>query len=165
VSGAPAAREGRPWWLLFRLGWGSVGLVRRTASYGRVRGGWRRVLLGLQLARNRSSPRPGAGMPAGGAVGVGGGGLARREGAAAPLKGTREQEHGRGAARAGEDDRAAPVRRRAGRAYGAATFQGTVRGGARRSRRLGAGAALGRHEASRGLSLLSFSKLRLLPSP
>jgi hypothetical protein len=43
----------------------------------------------LGTARNRSSPRPGAGMPAGGADDVGGrGGLARWEGAAAPFKAT-----------------------------------------------------------------------------
>jgi hypothetical protein len=33
------------------------------------------VLLGSHLARNRSSPQPGAGMPAGCTVGRGGGGL------------------------------------------------------------------------------------------
>jgi hypothetical protein len=85
ASGAPAAREGQPWWLPFRRGWGSAGLVRGTASFGRVRGGWRRVLLALQLARNRCSPRPGSGMPAGGAVSVGGGGVSASGKSSGPL--------------------------------------------------------------------------------
>jgi hypothetical protein len=38
VSGAPAAREGRPRWLLFPASWGSVSPVDESASYGRVRG-------------------------------------------------------------------------------------------------------------------------------
>jgi hypothetical protein len=77
---APASRHAgsqgrRPPRLLFPVSWGSVGPVDGSACYGRGRGGWREALLGLQLARNRSSPRPGARRSAGGAVGVGGGAL------------------------------------------------------------------------------------------
>jgi hypothetical protein len=32
VSGAPAAREGRPWWLLFRRGWGREQRLGRLGS-------------------------------------------------------------------------------------------------------------------------------------
>jgi hypothetical protein len=39
----------------------------------RCKGRWRRVLFGLQLARDRSSPRPGARLPVGSAVGRRGG--------------------------------------------------------------------------------------------
>jgi hypothetical protein len=45
------------------------------------------------------------------------------------FKGMRERSMGEGAARAGEDDRAATVPRRAGRTYGGATSQGAGRWG------------------------------------
>jgi hypothetical protein len=102
------------------------------------------VLLGLHFARSWGSPRPGARLPAGGSVGRGG--AARRGTGSGAFKGTREQEHGRrgSARRRGRpgSDRTAPgkedIRRR--------DVRSAVRGGARRSRRLGAGAALGRRE-------------------
>jgi hypothetical protein len=41
-------------------------------SCGRGRGGWREALNGLQMTCDRSSPRPGAGMPADSTIGRGG---------------------------------------------------------------------------------------------
>jgi hypothetical protein len=66
ASGTPAARESGRCSCCSRRGWGSVGPVDGSVSYGRGRGGWREALPGLQMARNRSSLRPGARTPAGG---------------------------------------------------------------------------------------------------
>jgi hypothetical protein len=84
ASSSPAAREGRPWWSLFRRGEGRGEGVEWFGSFLRGEGTWRKTCCGSRSAGHRSSPRLALMAPA--AARLRRGGLVRRgRGTAAPL--------------------------------------------------------------------------------
>jgi hypothetical protein len=92
---------------------------RVMVEAGKGEGSATRLAFGPQLglaAAGRKAAGGRLGWPWGGGLRVG-------ERAAAPLRGRASRSTGEGATRAGEDDQAETVPRRAGRTYGGATFQ------------------------------------------